>query len=302
MKSDRSLPPDLLSRLEQFHFKPSRSVSGPWTGLHKSPHHGSSVEFSEHKEYVAGDDIRRLDWKAYAKSDRYYIKRFEQETDLSALITVEASGSMEYGGPPLTKMDASSRLALAFSHILIGQCDAAGLFLRGNNTRTHIPPSTQKTHLPLFDEALSKVTGEGTTNITEWVEEASALPGRTSVNIFISDCLCEPDPLIRSLRTLMSMNREVALIQVLDHDEISFPFHSRTRFADMESDRKIIIDPVGIRDEYRKLMRIHIETLKKGCAEAGVRYQLYDTSRPLYSVLADFFLAHSSASSRRGNS
>jgi len=261
--------------------------------MHKSPHHGASVEFSEHKEYVAGDDIRRLDWKAYAKSDRYYIKRFEQETDLSALITVEASGSMEYGGPPFTKFDASSKIALAFAHILIGQSDAAGLFVRGADTRKHIPPSTSKTHLPLFTEALENASGTGVTNLTQWVEEASSLPGRVSVNVFISDCLCDPDPLIKSLRTLVSMNREVLLVQVLDPDEVTFPFSSRMRFADMESERKIVIDPSGIRDEYKRLMKSHIDTIRRGCSEAGVRYMLYNTERQLYSVLADFFLADS---------
>ncbi|MBL8026761.1 MAG: DUF58 domain-containing protein [Fibrobacteres bacterium] len=298
-KSNRGLTPELLLRLEQFHFRPRRAVSGPWTGMHKSPHHGASVEFSEHKEYVAGDDIRRLDWKAYAKSDRYYIKRFEQETDLSALITVEASGSMEYGGPPITKLDASSKLALAFAHILIGQSDAAGLYIRGADIKKHIPPSTQKTHLPLFTEALENASGTGDTNLTAWVEEASSLPGRASVNVFISDCLCEPDPLIKSLRTLVSMNREVLLVQVLDSDEISFPFSARMRFADMESDRKIVLDPAGIRDEYKRLMKSHIDTIRRGCAEAGVRYMLYNTERQLYSVLADFFLADSRMAGRR---
>jgi uncharacterized protein (DUF58 family) len=288
----RRLDPLLLLKLEQFRFAPHRLVSGLWTGLHKSPHHGSSVEFSEHKEYVAGDDIRRIDWKAFAKSDRYYVKRFEQETDLSALITLEASGSMNYGSTSFTKLDAAAIVALAFAHVLIGQCDAAGLYLRSGKTRVHIPPSTQKTHLPLFEEALDAAEGAGSTSLEEWIEETSVLPGRVSTNIFISDCLCEPETLVKSLRTVVSRNREVLLVHVVDPDELSFPFHSRTKFADMESDRKIILDPAGIRDEYRRLMKNHMEIVRKGCAEAGVRYLVYNTAEELSKVLAGFFLVN----------
>ncbi len=292
-RSRRLLTPDQLSSLSRFSFRMGRPVSGQWTGHHRSPHQGSSVEFSDHKEYVPGDDVRRLDWKAYAKSDRYYIKRYEQETDLSAQIIVDTSNSMDYGSVQLSKFEAASQVALAFSTILLNESDGAGLYAKNGLQRINIPPSSQKTNLRLMEEALLAIEFSGNISLPLLISESPILNTRVSMNIVISDFLCEPNELFASLSPLFAMKRQILLVHIIDPDEVDFPFTTaRTRFIDTESDRKVELNPVLIRKQYRQLMNTHIDAIKSGCIESGSYYLQYNTAEKLVKIMANFFARH----------
>ncbi|ABC84030.1 DUF58 domain-containing protein [Anaeromyxobacter dehalogenans] len=284
------LDPAVLARLGTLKLRVRAITEGVLTGLHKSPHHGQSVEFAEHKEYAPGDEIRHIDWKAYGKFDKYYVKRFEQETNLRAYLVVDSSGSMGYRSDPagMTKLEYASALAASLAYLLVRQQDAAGLVLVQGQVAGAIPPRASAGHLVPVLDALESAKAEGTTRLgsaVDWIIEHA--PRRSSVLVF-SD-LFDPDAqVLRQLAQLGRRKHEVTLFHVLDRAELEFPFDDPTLFLSMEDARQVEAHGRDVRKGYLDVLGRWLEEVKRTAAEADVDYALCRTDRPLEEVLLPF--------------
>ncbi|ACG75604.1 protein of unknown function DUF58 [Anaeromyxobacter sp. K] len=284
------LDPAVLARLGTLKLRVRAITEGVLTGLHKSPHHGQSVEFAEHKEYAPGDEIRHIDWKAYGKFDKYYVKRFEQETNLRAYLVVDASGSMGYRSDPagMTKLEYASALAASLAYLLVRQQDAAGLVLVQGQVAGAIPPRASAGHLVPVLDALEAAKAEGPTRLgaaVDWIIEHA--PRRSSVLVF-SD-LFDPDAqVLRQLAQLGRRKHEVTLFHVLDRAELEFPFDDPTLFLSMEDARQVEAHGRDVRKGYLDVLGRWLEEVKRTAAEADVDYALCRTDRPLEEVLLPF--------------
>jgi uncharacterized protein (DUF58 family) len=284
------LDPAVLARLGTLKLRVRAITEGVLSGLHRSPHHGQSVEFAEHKEYAPGDEIRHIDWKAYGKFDRYYVKKYEQETNLRAYLVVDASGSMGYRGDParMSKLEYASALAASLAFLLVRQQDSAGLVLVQDKVAGAIPPRAAASHLTAIVDALEATQAAGPTRLgaaVDWVIEHA--PRRSSVLVF-SD-LFDPDE--RILRTLAQLGRrkhEVTLFHVLDPAELTFPFDDPTLFQSMEDAREVEANGRDVRKGYLDVLRRWLDQVKRTAAEADVDYALCRTDRPLEEVLLPF--------------
>jgi uncharacterized protein (DUF58 family) len=263
-------------------------MEGVLSGLHKSPHQGQSVEFAEHKEYAPGDELRHLDWKAYAKFDRFYVKRFEHETDLRAVLVVDASASMGYRTGDLSKLEVASTLAGALSYLLVRQQDAAGLSVLGGGGRNDIPPRSAAGHLMELLGALDTLEPRGGTDLQQAADHlAERLPRRAMVVVF-SDLFDDAPDALRRLLQLRARKHDVAIFQILDPAELEFPFDDPTLFLSMEDDRRLEVNAREIRQSYLEEFGAFLAETKRLCAEADVDYQLVRTDQALDSVLLGF--------------
>jgi uncharacterized protein (DUF58 family) len=284
------LDPRVLARLSNLHLRVRAITEGVLTGLHKSPHHGQSVEFAEHKEYAPGDEIRLIDWKAYGKFDKYYVKKFEQETNLRAYLVVDASGSMGYRGDPerLTKLEFASALAASIGYLLIRQQDAAGVVIVEGKVRTALKPRATAGHLLPILDALEGCRAEGTTQLAaavDWITEHA--PRRSSVLVF-SDLL-DPDMAItRRIAQLRRRKHEVTLFHTLDPAELEFPFEDPTLFLSMEDGRQVEANGREIRKGYLEQFGRWLREVRRDAVEADVDYLLCRTDQPLDEVLLPF--------------
>jgi uncharacterized protein (DUF58 family) len=284
------LDPVVLAKLGNLRLRVRAIAEGVLTGLHRSPHHGQSVEFAEHKEYTPGDEIRHIDWKAYGKFDKYYVKRFEQETNLRAYLVVDASGSMGYRGDPdaLTKLEVASALAASLAYLLFRQQDAAGLVLVGDEVRGAIPPRASASHLGPIVDALEAVRAGGETRLAravDWIIERA--PRRSSVLVF-SDLMDQDEKVLRKIAQLGLRKHDVTVFHVLDPAELEFPFHDPTLFLSMEDARQVEAHGRDVRKGYLELLGRWLEEVRHTAAEADVEYQLCRTDRPLDQVLLPF--------------
>jgi uncharacterized protein (DUF58 family) len=263
-------------------------MEGVLSGLHKSPHQGQSVEFAEHKEYAPGDELRHLDWKAYAKFDRFYVKRFEHETDLRAVLVVDASGSMGYRSGNLSKLEVATTLAGALSYLLVRQQDAAGLSVLTGGGWSDIPPRSAAGHLMALLGALEQLEPKGPTNLHEAADHlAERLPRRAMVVVF-SDLFDDAPDALRRILQLRARKHDVAVFQVLDPAELEFPFEDPTLFLSMEDERRLEVNAREIKESYLEEIGAFLAQTKALCAEADVDYQLVRTDEPLDAVLLQF--------------
>jgi uncharacterized protein (DUF58 family) len=287
---NRLLDPAVIARLGTLKLRVRAITEGVLTGLHKSPHHGQSVEFAEHKEYTPGDEIRHIDWKAYGKFDKYYVKRFEQETNLRAYLVVDASGSMGYRSDParMTKLEYASALAASIAYLLVRQQDAAGLVLVQGQVSAAIPPRASAGHLAPILEALEAARAEGTTRLAagvDWIIEHA--PRRSSVLVF-SDLFDQEEQVLRQIAQLGRRKHEVTLFHVLDPAELEFPFDDPTLFLSMEDGRQVEAHGRDVRKGYLEVLRRWLDQVKRTAAESDVDYALCRTDRPLDEVLLPF--------------
>ncbi|WP_242335544.1 DUF58 domain-containing protein [Anaeromyxobacter sp. SG66] len=284
------LDPAVLAKLGTLKLRVRAVTEGVLSGLHKSPHHGQSVEFAEHKEYAPGDEIRHIDWKAYGKFDKYYVKRFEQETNLRAYLVVDASGSMGYRGDPdrLSKLEYASALAASLGYLLVRQQDAAGLVLVQGHVAGAIPPRASASHLTPVVEALEAARPQGVTRLdaaVDWIIENA--PRRSSVVVF-SDLFDPDERIVKKLAQLGRRKHEVTIFHVLDPAELEFPFDDPTLFLSMEDARQVEAHGRDVRKGYLEVLGRWLEETKRTAAEADVDYALCRTDRPLDEVLVPF--------------
>jgi uncharacterized protein (DUF58 family) len=284
------LDPAVLARLGTLKLRVRAVTEGILSGLHRSPHHGQSVEFAEHKEYAPGDDVRRIDWKAYGKFDKYYVKQFEQETNLRCYLVVDASGSMGWKGAEgrLTKLEYASSLAASLAYLLVRQADAAGLVLCGDRVVRAIPPAASAGHLVPLMDALSGAVPTGETRLgaaVDWIVEHA--PRRAAV-VVLTDLFDKDERALRKLAQLGRRKHEVTLFHVLDPAELEFPFEDPTLFLSTEDDRSVEANGRDIRKGYLEVMGDWLAAVKREAAEQDLDYALCRTDRPLDEILLPF--------------
>jgi uncharacterized protein (DUF58 family) len=286
----RLLNPQTLARLMAQPLLSRFPMEGNISGQHKSPHRGSSVEFAEYRNYVPGDDIRRLDWRVFGRTDRFYLKEYEAETNLRAYIVVDCSGSMKFEAQSGPRLEYAKRLAATLAYLVIHQGDAAGLICAGAKKIGDIPPKRTPAHLQLILETLEKVEGEGDTHLVQELHDlAEKIRPRALVLIF-SDCFCDPQGLLDALQHLRFKKHDVAVFHLLDKAEVDFRFDRPVRFVDLESSLSLVTEPAIIRDQYLKALHTFMERLKSGCHEFKADYRQVTTDMDYEKVLGDFLV------------
>ncbi len=286
------LDPRALARIGHLELIAREIVEGFLRGLHRSPFKGSSVEFAEHRPYVPGDEITHIDWRAYARTDRFYLRQYEDETNLRATVCLDASASMGFGSAGLTKFRYAQCLAAALGMLLTRALDSVGLVVCGPIERRYLPPRSSAAHLRAYFAELDRARPEGGTALGPALLAAAERVKRRALAVVISDLLDDPGAILRGLARFRSRNSQVILFHVLDPAELEFPFTSWTIFRDMEPPgRKVRLDGRAIRAAYLKNLEAHGERIRKGCGSMSLDYCRIDTRTPFDRALARF-LAH----------
>jgi uncharacterized protein (DUF58 family) len=277
-----------LSRLQGVKLRARAVMEGVLSGLHKSPHQGQSVEFAEHKEYAPGDELRHLDWKAFGKFDKYYVKRYEHETNLRSVMVVDASASMGYQSTALSKLEVAKTLAGALCYLLVRQQDAAGLAVMTEGRFRDVPPRASAGHLNVLLDALEVATAKGGTELVSAADHlAEVLPRRSSV-VILSDFLDENPTALKRILALRQRKNDVAVFHLVDPAELTFPFDDPTLFLDMEGEARVEVNPREIKESYLEEFGAFLTGVKTACAEADVDYELVRTDERLDEVLLRF--------------
>jgi len=282
------LQPDVVSRAEALGLKARTIVEGMRVGDHKSPYHGFSVEFIQHREYVPGDDIRHIDWRVYGRSERYAIKLYEQETNFVGHILLDASRSMLYGEGAQNKLEYGKVIAAALGYLIIGQRDSAGLYIFDSAWRTELPPGSQPGHVQQMLRALESTEPAEKTAVGPLLHALAEKVRRRGLVFLISDCFDEVGPLLEGLRHLRFMGHEVTLFHILHPDETGFPFEGMIKFDGMELKEHLLTRPHLIRPSYLRALQAYMKELQSGCETNRVDYVLMDTSRPLAETLTSY--------------
>ncbi len=277
-----------LSRITGLKLRARAVVEGVLSGLHKSPNQGQSVEFAEHKEYAPGDEIRHLDWKAYGKFDKYYVKRYEHETNLRSVMVVDTSGSMGFGSTGLSKLDVARIMAATLSHLLIRQQDAAGVALVAQGRFVEIPPRSSAGHLGAVMDALESAVPTGLTDLAMTADAlAEKLPRRSLVCVF-SDFFDDRQDALKRILALRSRKHDVALFHLVDKAELEFPYDDPTLFTSMEDGRRVEVNPREIRASYLEEFNRFLEATRDACRAADCDYERVRTDEPIDEVLLRF--------------
>jgi uncharacterized protein (DUF58 family) len=288
-----ALDPTDLARLASMSLRARVIVEGAFAGMHHNPHAGTSIEFAEHKEYAPGDDLRHMDWKAVARVERYYIKRFEDETEMRTFLLVDASASMGYKRSGVSKLEYASYLAAALGYLLAQQGDPAGLIVFDERTRQYLPPRTRGGHIRDLLLALEGAYAAGRTQPGRALAHVGELADRRSLIVLMTDLLDAPegaDGLGNRLRQLRSRGHDVALFHLLDPDEVTLPFEELTEFAGVEPDdaRRLLVDPRDLAASFARESLALRERWRLACLEAGVEYRFATTATPPAEVLRSF--------------
>ncbi len=264
---------------------------GNVSGRHRSPVRGSSLEFAEYREYVAGDDPRRLDWRTWGRSDRYYIKEFEADTNLRLCLIVDTSGSMNFGPEGATRLDYARRLAGPLSYLAAHQGDAIGVFPASvEGLRDEVPPRRGPVHLGVVMDRIAGLKAGGATNLVESIHQAAEKIPQRALVVIISDLLFPPHPLKEALQHLRFRKHDVALFHLLDPAEINFDFDRPTRFVDLEGGPPLLADATLVRAKYREAVEQYLETVVSLCTVTGVDYHRVSLDQPYDQTLARFLL------------
>lgn len=277
----RLIDPEALGKLKGVSLRARVVADGILQGLHKSPHEGASIEFSEHKEYAPGDEIKHVDWKAFGRLDKYYVKKFEHETNLQAWMVLDASGSMSYGREGLlTKFEYASVFATTVAYLLLKQQDAVGLVKFDESVSEVIPPRSRMTHLSAIADVLEKSKVKKGTNLDGALKSVVDHAKKRGMVLLFSDFFGEDAGAFRTLKALVARGHDVTAVQVLDGDELEFPFKEMTLFEGLESDLKLLVEPQIVKKEFLERMRVHQERIKRLCLESQAGYFLADTREP----------------------
>lgn len=289
------LDPDVVSKLSTMELRARLVVEGFITGLHKSPYHGFSVEFAEHRQYMPGDEIRRIDWRVYGKTDRFYVKQFEEETNLKSYIAIDSSASMSFasdidakGRKRISKFEYASFIAASLSYLMIQQRDAVGLMLYDSDIRTVIPPHATKQHLRRVLGELERVRPTQSTNSSIALHQLAERITRRGFVVVLSDLFDDPAKIIAALKHFRHNHHEVLVMQILDPLERSFAFGNDAVFKDIETGEMVSTQPYHIQKAYQESMRQFIESYKKECRENAIDYLLLDTAIPFDVALLNY--------------
>ncbi len=287
------IDPHALMRIKSLQLRAKVVVEGFFSGLHKSPYHGFSVEFSEYRQYTPGDDPRYLDWRLFARSDRYYIKRFEDETNLRCYLLVDLSRSMGYGSVGYSKIEYARTAAATLAYFMATQRDATGLVTFDERIAEYLPARYRPGHLHRLMMCLERAVAGNSTDLTAPLEQVAATVRKRGLVVLVSDLLAPLDRLQKNLGYLRSQGHEVVLLRVLDPAEIDFQFEKPAMFVDLESGRDLYVDPAAARQQYLNNFSKHAEAIERSCRDLGIDHHLISTRRPLELALFDFLKARS---------
>ena len=287
------LDPAVVARLGTLELKARTVVEGFISGLHRSPFKGFSVEFAEYRQYIHGDDLSTIDWKVYARSDRHFIKKFEEETNLHCQLIVDVSGSMSYGSRGISKFEYAACLAASLGYLMNRQRDAVGMTAFSDHIVDALPSSTRPGHLRNLLIALDRLHVGSRTDVAKPLHQIADAMTRRGMVVLISDLLDDPGAVIRGLKHFQYRGSDVLVFHVLDPDEIEFPFDRATRFEDLETGDELVAVPGAVRDHYLKQMGGLIDRYRRELGAAGIDYQLLNTSEPLEMALLAYLSTRS---------
>ncbi|MEW6358149.1 MAG: DUF58 domain-containing protein [Planctomycetota bacterium] len=295
MTSTQYLKPEVIRQIARLDLKAKFIVEGFITGLHQSPYHGFSVEFSEHRKYTPGDDPKDLDWNVLAKTDKLYIKKFQAETNLNCYLVVDTSASMHYGsGDHMNKLEYATCLAASLGYLMISQQDAVGLVTFDERVRMYLPPRSKRSQLPNILGELARPSEPKPTDVARVLMQTAGLMRDRGLVILFSDLLGDAEPILAGLHRLRFAGHEVIVFHILDEAEAKFPFDGPTRFEDVESPAFVRADAASIRGEYLRQIQDFVETYKTECFNAQIDYVQIDTSVPFDKALMSYLIKRKS--------
>ena len=277
-----------VGRVSRHRLRARRAVEGYYSGIHKSPYHGVNVEFAEYREYSPGDDLRHLDWRVFARSDRFFLKQFEAETNLNAYILLDSSASMDFSTDTATRLDYGASLAAALTLLLLRQGDQVGLVVFDDAVRGFIPPRGHARHFNAVVEALEAIAPGRDTNIAAVLHDIAERVRRRSLVIVISDFFDGVDRVLRGLQHFRHRHHEVIVFHLLADAEVEFPYDRVTLFEGMERGEQIVVDPRVVAEGYRARFRRYLDDLRHGCLEKDVDYQCMRLSEPFDRALTTY--------------
>jgi uncharacterized protein (DUF58 family) len=291
------LDPAVLGRISNLELLARTVVDGFLTGLHRSPYLGFSMDFAEHRPYMPGDDIRRIDWRLFARSDRHYIKLFEADTNANFSVLLDVSRSMTYGSHSLAKIDYARYLAACLSYFSSRQRDRVGLVTFDHEIVEYVPPSMK--HLETILHVLDRTEAGRPGTLGPPLLQITELLGRKGILVVVSDFYEDPDEVLRAVGPLRARGHDVIVFHVMDPTELDFSFEEPSGFEDLETGEQIPVIPLKLKDDYRRMVAQHLETLGKRFSDNRIDYTLLDTSKPLDLALFQYLLARERMSRTR---
>jgi len=300
---EKYLDPKVLAKVARLDLQARLVVEGFISGLHRSPFHGFSVEFASHREYVPGDDLKHLDWKVHAKTDRYVIKQYEEETNLKATFLVDCSESMRYArdGGGMAKYDYAAALAASMSFMLLQQQDAVGLVTFDESLLTHVLPSANPNQIKTIVHALGSASCRRKTSMETICHAVAEKVSRRGLMCVVSDLFTDLEGLLRGLQHLRHCDHEVMVLHVMDQDELTFPFQGNTLFQGLEETGRIMIEPRSLREGYLEAVDKFCKEVKRKCIASRIDYKLVSTADHLDAALMAFLAARAAAVRKRGS-
>ena len=284
------LSPEIISRLNNLSLKARFVVEGFIVGLHKSPYHGFSVEFSEHRAYGAGDEIRHIDWKLWGKTDRYFVKQFEEETNLKSYLLIDQSLSMNYQSINLSKLEYAQLLAASLGYLMLKQQDAVGLILFDDQIRVNIPARSKWGHLNVILSQMENISAGPETHIAPVLHQTAESIKKRGLIILISDLFDSPEEVLSGLQHFRYKGHEVVVFHILDPQELKLNFPQRTRFRDMESGEEMITEPWHIQGDYQCSLEEFCNYYKIQCRKNNIDYVCLSTDESLDLALSEYLL------------
>ena len=286
--SKRFLHPEAIQRIARMDLRAKHIVEGFLSGEHRSPYFGQSIEFLQHREYAAGDDLRRIDWKVWAKQDRLYVKQYEEETNLRATLVVDVSAGMQYGSGPLNKYEYGATIAVSLAYLLLRQQDAVGCIAFDEKVRRSIPIRSRMNHLHSVIQTLDASAPKDKTDLAKVLSDVAQETPRRGMICLISDLLCDREGLKKGLRLLRQRGHDVMVFHVMDDDELDFNFSGATRFEALETPDQLNCNPRALREGYMEALKTYLDEVRRICAQHVCDYALIRTSQPLDAALAAY--------------
>lgn len=291
LNAEKYLKPEVIRQISRLDLRAQFIVKGFLQGLHASPFHGFSVEFSEHRKYTVGDNPQDIDWLVYAKTDKYYVKKFEAETNITGYLVMDLSRSMAYTyRQELTKFDYAICLAAALCYLMVHQQDPVGLVTFDERIRDSLPPRSKRTQLGNVLSLLANLKPSGKTEIAKSLVQIAAMLKHRSLVMLFTDLLAEPEPILRALRRLRHGGHDVILFHVLDEAEVHFPFDGIVEFHEPESDEKLQVDADGFRSDYLAEVQKFCDMYRRECFKSGIDYVGLDTSMQFDKALLEYLV------------
>jgi uncharacterized protein (DUF58 family) len=292
--------PDVIARISDLTLRSRRLVEGAISGQHRSPFHGFNIEFASYREYSPGDDLRRLDWRVFARSDRHYIKQYEEESNAQVTFVVDASASMNYrgSGATLSKFDYAATLVVSLAMLLARQQDPVGLVLFDEEATTTLPPNATQAQVSVISGLLQRCVPARKTELGGLLRSLSGRTRRRGLMVIVSDLFTDLDAVYDGLNRLRFLGHEVLVLQVLDRDETELPFDGPTVFRDIEGDEELFAEPGAFREAYRRAMREFLDGLGKECRGRGYDHVRFFNDEPLGATLSSFLHSRQASDGR----